>query len=84
MLSKEVLGGLNEEMNEEYFAGDGYMGMGGYCEKECYEGFGNFYIEEGKEEGLEGKKMYEYMNDGGEDGIFVRIKVGKVEFFFIL
>ncbi|WP_458860164.1 ferritin family protein, partial [Staphylococcus epidermidis] len=39
---------------------------------------------EGKEERLEGKKMYDYMNDGGEDGMFDRIKGGKVEFCCIL
>lgn len=43
-------------MNHEYFAAHAYMAMAAYCDKESYEGFANFYIEQAKEERYHGKK----------------------------
>ena len=54
MLSKELLAALNEQMNQEYFARI-YV-MAAYCDKESYDGFANFYIEQAKEERFHGKK----------------------------
>ena len=56
MLSKELLEALNEQMNHEYFSAHAYMAMAAYCDKESYEGFANFYIEQAKEERFHGKK----------------------------
>ena len=57
MLSKELLAALNEQMNQEYFAAHAYMAMAAYCDKESYDGFANFYIEQAKEERFHGKKI---------------------------
>lgn len=56
MLSKELLEALNEQMNHEYFSAHAYMAMAAYCDKESYEGFANFYIEQAKEERFHAKK----------------------------
>ena len=71
MLSKELLAALNEQMNQEYFAAHAYMAMAAYCDKESYDGFANFYIEQAKEERFHGKKIYDYINDRGEHAIYV-------------
>lgn len=57
MLSKELLEALNEQMNHEYFSAHAYMAMAAYCDKESYEGFANFYIEQAKEERFHGKNL---------------------------
>ena len=84
MLSKELLAALNEQMNQEYFAAHAYMAMAAYCDKESYDGFANFYIEQAKEERFHGKKIYDYINDRGEHAILDTIKAPKVEFSSIL
>ncbi|EEE48671.1 H-type ferritin FtnA [Staphylococcus capitis] len=84
MLSKELLEALNEQMNHEYFSAHAYMAMAAYCDKESYEGFANFYIEQAKEERFHGKKIYDYINDRGEHAFFDTIKAPKVEFSSIL
>lgn len=50
MLSKNLLEALNDQMNHEYFAAHAYMAMAAYCDKESYEGFANFFIQQAKEE----------------------------------
>ena len=60
MLSKDLLKALNEQMNHEYFAAHAYMAMAAYCDKESYEGFANFYIEQAKEERYHGKNLRLY------------------------
>lgn len=57
MLSKDLLAALNEQMNHEYFAAHAYMAMAAYCDKESYEGFANFYIQQAKEERFHGQKF---------------------------
>ena len=44
-------------MNHEYFSAHAYMAMAAYCDKESYEGFANFYIEQAKEERFHGKNL---------------------------
>ena len=36
-----------------------------YCDKESYEGFANFFIQQAKEERFHGQKIYNYINDRG-------------------
>ncbi|HDJ1293889.1 TPA: H-type ferritin FtnA, partial [Staphylococcus aureus] len=54
MLSKNLLEALNDQMNHEYFAAHAYMAMAAYCDKESYEGFANFFIQQAKEERFHG------------------------------
>ena len=67
MLSKNLLEALNDQMNHEYFAAHAYMAMAAYCDKESYEGFANFFIQQAKEERFHGQKIYNYINDRGDD-----------------
>ncbi|MGT0197909.1 H-type ferritin FtnA [Staphylococcus aureus] len=60
MLSKNLLEALNDQMNHEYFAAHAYMAMA-YCDKESYEGFANFFIQQAKEERFHGQKIYNYL-----------------------
>ncbi|WP_204180462.1 MULTISPECIES: ferritin [unclassified Staphylococcus] len=84
MLNKELLDALNEQMNHEYFAAHAYMAMAAYCDSKSYEGFANFYIQQAKEERFHGKKIYDYINDRGEQAIFNSIPAPKSEFTSIL
>ena len=84
MLSKDLLAALNEQMNHEYFAAHAYMSMAAYCDKESYEGFANFYIQQAKEERFHGQKIYDYINDRGEHAEFSALPATKIEFNSIL
>ena len=53
------------------------MAMAAYCDKESYEGFANFYIEQAKEERFHGKKIYDYINDRGEHAVLIQLKLLK-------
>ena len=84
MLSKDLLAALNDQMNHEYFAAHAYMAMAAYCDKESYEGFANFYIQQAKEERFHGQKIYDYINDRGEHAEFSALPAPKIEFNSIL
>ncbi|MBX8994201.1 MULTISPECIES: H-type ferritin FtnA [Staphylococcus] len=84
MLDKKLLDALNEQMNHEYYAAHAYMAMAAYCDKESYEGFANFYIQQAKEERFHGKKIYDYINDRGEHAVFSALSAPKAEFKSIL
>lgn len=60
------------------------MAMAAYCDKESYEGFANFYIQQAKEERFHGKKIYDYINDRGEHAVFSALSAPKAEFKSIL
>ncbi|MCU5746213.1 ferritin [Staphylococcus sp. SQ8-PEA] len=84
MLNKDLLNALNEQMNHEYYAAHAYMAMAAYCDKESYEGFANFYIQQAKEERYHGKKIYDYINDRGEKAEFSALSAPTSEFTSIL
>ncbi|EKU46843.1 ferritin [Staphylococcus massiliensis] len=84
MLNKQLLDALNDQMNHEFYAAHAYMAMAAYCDKESYEGFANFYIQQAKEERFHGMKIYDYINDRGEHAEFKAIEAPKVEFNSIL
>lgn len=84
MLDKKLLDALNEQMNHEYYAAHAYMAMAAFCDKESYEGFANFYIQQAKEERFHGKKIYDYINDRGEHAVFSALSAPKAEFKSIL
>ncbi|ASE36456.1 H-type ferritin FtnA [Staphylococcus pettenkoferi] len=84
MLDKKLLDALNEQMNHEYYAAHAYMAMAAYCDKESYEGFANFYIQQAKEERFHGKKIYDYINDRGEHAVFSALSAPTAEFKSIL
>ncbi len=84
MLSKNLLEALNDQMNHEYFAAHAYMAMAAYCDKESYEGFANFFIQQAKEERFHGQKIYNYINDRGAHAEFRAISAPKIDFSSIL
>lgn len=84
MLSKDLLEALNNQMNHEYFAAHAYMAMAAYCDKESYEGFANFFIQQAKEERFHGHKIYNYINDRGAHAEFRAIPAPKIDFSSIL
>lgn len=84
MLSKNLLEALNDQMNHEYFAAHAYMAMAAYCDKESYEGFANFFIQQAKEERFHGQKIYNYINDRGAHAEFRAVSAPKIDFASIL
>ncbi|RCV94568.1 ferritin [Staphylococcus pseudintermedius] len=84
MLNEKLLNALNRQMNHEFFAAHAYMAMASYCDYHSYEGFANFYIQQAKEERFHGQKIYDYINDRGEQAVFSQLDAPKVEFNSIL
>lgn len=73
MLNEKLLNALNRQMNHEFFAAHAYMAMASYCDYHSYEGFANFYIQQAKEERFHGQKIYDYINDRGEQAFSVNL-----------
>ena len=56
------------------------MAMAAYCDKESYEGFANFFIQQAKEERFHGQKIYNYINDRGAHAEFRAVSAPKIDF----
>lgn len=69
MLSKNLLGALNDQMNFEFYSAHAYMAMAAYCTSESYDGFANFFLVQAEEERFHAMKLYNYINDRGERAI---------------
>lgn len=69
MLSKNLLGALNDQMNFEFYSAHAYMAIAAYCTSESYDGFANFFLVQAEEERFHAMKLYNYINDRGERAI---------------
>lgn len=62
MLSEELLQGLNEQMNFEFFSAHAYMAMAAYCSSESLDGFAHFFLVQAEEERFHAMKFYNFIN----------------------
>lgn len=61
MLSKNLLEGLNNQINFEFYSSYTYLAMAGYCESIDLSGFANFFRVQAKEELDHAMKLYDYV-----------------------
>lgn len=61
MLSKNLLEGLNSQINFELYSSYTYLAMAGYCENIDLSGFANFFRVQAKEELDHAMKLYDYV-----------------------
>ncbi|VYT67987.1 ferritin [Clostridium tertium] len=61
MLSKQLLKGLNDQINFEFYSSYTYLAMAGYCESIDLNGFANFFRVQAKEELDHAMKLYDYV-----------------------
>ncbi|ARK29091.1 ferritin [Halalkalibacter krulwichiae] len=66
MLSDELVKGLNDQMNYEFYAAHSYLAMAAYCSAESYDGFANFFLVQAEEERFHAMKFYNFINALGE------------------
>lgn len=65
MVSEQLAGKLNAQLNNEFAAAQAYLAMAAYCEHENYGGFAHFYLQQVEEERFHAMKIYTYLNDIG-------------------
>lgn len=61
MLSKNLLKGLNDQINFEFYSSYIYLAMSGYCHSIDLDGFANFFRVQAKEELDHAMKLYDYV-----------------------
>ncbi|KUP08487.1 ferritin [Bacillus coahuilensis p1.1.43] len=66
MLTQELVNGLNEQMNYEFYSANAYLAMAAYCSAESLDGFANFFLVQAEEERFHAMKFYNFINDMGE------------------
>jgi len=63
MLSKEMQDGLNNQINNEYFASYTYLQMSAYCESINLRGFASWLRRQSQEELQHALKLFDYVID---------------------
>ncbi len=69
-MSPTLVEALNEQMNFEFYSSHVYLAMASYCESQDYDGFAKFFFGHADEEREHGMKIYQYLQDRGEQAIF--------------
>lgn len=80
MLSEKLLGKLNEQITHEFFSAHYYLAMAAYFKKEDLDGFANFFIVQAEEERFHAMKIFDYINDQGEEALITGFKDPKRDF----
>ena len=80
MLSKKLLGKLNEQITHEFFSAHYYLAMAAYYMKEDLDGFANFFIVQAEEERFHAMKFFNFIYDQGEEAIITGFKDPKRDF----
>lgn len=65
MLSQELVKGLNDQMNYEFFSAHVYLATAAYCSNESLDGFANFFLVQAEEERFHAMKFYQFIIDMG-------------------
>lgn len=65
MLSQELIKGLNEQMNYEFYSAHVYLATAAYCSNESLDGFANFFLAQAEEERFHAMKFYQFIIDMG-------------------
>ncbi|MDP0588791.1 MAG: non-heme ferritin [Candidatus Endonucleobacter bathymodioli] len=74
MLSKKMLGKLNEQINLEFYSSNLYLQMSSWCESQGLEGCKQFLRRHAQEEMQHMQKLFNYVNETGAMAV-----IGKIE-----
>ncbi|RKL66063.1 ferritin [Salipaludibacillus neizhouensis] len=66
MISKDLVKGLNDQMNYEFYSAHVYLATAAYCSNESFDGFASFFLTQAEEERFHAMKFYHFINDMGE------------------
>jgi len=80
MLSKKMNGLLNQQMNNEFFAGYTYLGIVAYFDQEELFGFSKFFRTQAEEELTHAMKIFDYVSKAGGRTTLESIKAPKATF----
>jgi ferritin len=79
MISKKMLGMLNEHLNEELYSSYLYLAMAAYSHSLNWSGFAHWFSIQAKEELAHGMKFYKHIVERGEVVALEAIKKPKAE-----
>lgn len=68
-ISTTLVEALNEQMNYEFYSSHVYLAMASYCRSQNYDGFSKFFLDHSNEEREHGMKIYNYLQDRGEQAL---------------
>ncbi len=80
MISKKMQDKLNYQINREIFSAYLYFSMAGYATAEGFDGFGNWFFCQYKEELSHAEKIYRYVNEQGSKVHFQAIEKPEEDF----
>lgn len=84
MITKELVKGLNDQMNFEFYSAHAYLATAAYCSDEGFDGFANFFLTQAEEERFHAMKFYHFINDMGEKAVVDNMPAPNNEFTSIL
>ncbi|UCZ53942.1 ferritin [Bacillus shivajii] len=84
MISKQLVKGLNDQMNYEFYSAHVYLAKAAYCSSESLDGFANFFLQQAEEERFHAMKFYNFINDLGERAEIVGMETPNNEFSSVL
>ena len=65
MLSKQIVDGINEQVNQEFFAWYQYLQMAAWCEERNFPGFGAWLRMQASEEQSHAMRLYDFLLEWG-------------------
>jgi len=84
MITKELVKGLNDQMNYEFYSAHAYLATAAYCSAEGFDGFANFFLTQAEEERFHAMKFYNFINDLGEKAVLDSMPTPNNQFTSIL
>ncbi|WP_280771233.1 ferritin [Salipaludibacillus daqingensis] len=84
MITKELVEGLNDQMNYEFYSAHAYLATAAYCSAEGFDGFATFFLAQAEEERFHGMKFYNFINDLGERATVTNMPTPNNEFNSVL
>lgn len=78
-MHKQVLEGLNQQLNKEFESAYLYLALSSYFEEQDYDGFAEWLKIKAKEEMLHAMKIYDYLSDRNAQRHFMPIPIKTVK-----
>jgi ferritin len=80
MLSKNLVGKLNDQVNLEFFSSNLYLQMAAWCESQGLRGSAFFLGKHAGEEMMHMRKIFDYVNETGALAVLGKIEAPPVEY----
>jgi ferritin len=80
MLSKSLIGKLNDQVNLEFFSSNLYLQMAAWCESQGLRGCAFFLAKHAGEEMMHMRKLFDYVNETGGLAVLGKIEAPPAEY----